>query len=308
MQNVRKHLRLLAFGLLAIMLLGDISSAAMGGFGGHGMRGRFGHSARFFNSSFGMPYSNFQGIPIIMGDYQSNDYYTYHSRYDNFPYTTDSRYDNSPNPAQSRYNTQPPQGNTYSNNNNTYTYTYNTYNYYGGDEGSAAKYGSSAYQRPTQQKSEVGIYYENGVTAFKNGDYAAAAKNFQNAIRQANKFMPLAYTQALFANGNYAPAAEQLRLAINKLSPENDKILFPSFLYPGNTVLLSQIETLRKNADTNSDFQLLVGYQLFGVKKFADAAAFLNKAKSNPINEPAATKLLLMMKKAVTNGPLTPAY
>ncbi|MGA2915683.1 MAG: hypothetical protein ABSE89_06625 [Sedimentisphaerales bacterium] len=310
MRNLKEKSRLLVLCLPAILLLNGISLA--GGHGGHHISGGF--HGRSFSSRFSPFYG---GIPFIIGPYSygSNDYYTYHSRYDNFPYSTGSRYDNFPNPSsydnyQSRYDNFPyssqaqspqPQGNTYNNSNNTYNYTYN---YYGGAEGSTAQYGSVSSRSASPQKSEVGIYYENGVVAFKDGHYAAAADNFQRAIRQANKFMPLAYTQALFANGNYTGAAEQLRLAIDKYSPENDRILFPGFLYPSNLILLNQIEKLRGQADINSDLQLLVGYQLFGVKKFDDAAAYLNKAKTNPVNEPAAAKLLSMMKKAVTTGPL----
>jgi hypothetical protein len=319
MRNVKEISRFLALCLLPILLLSNISLARMSGFGGHhtsgfgghhmsgfgGHRisGGFHHSGRFFNSRF----QPFYGIPVVIGSYgyQSNDYYTYHSRYDNFPRTTDSRYDNFPYPSnndnyRSRYDnlpyssqaqSSPPQGNTYA---------YYTYNYYGGTESSTAKYGSTPYQRSTPQKSEVGIYYENGVAAFKNGDYSAAAENFQHATRQANKFMPFAYTQALFANGNYTQAAGQLRTAIDKLSPENDNILFPSFLYPSNQILLTQIEKLRRQTSSDSDLQLLVGYQLFGVKKMDEAVAFLNKAKLNSVNEPAATKLLLMIEKTRT--------
>jgi hypothetical protein len=186
----------------------------------------------------------------------------------------------------------------------------NTYNYFGGTEDSAAQNDPPAYQRQLPQKTEVGIFYGDGVTAFKNGDYAEATKNFQRAIRQANKFMPFAYTQALFADENYAQATEQLRLALDKLSPENDSILFPKFLYPSDQILLTQIEKLREQAGSDSDLQLLVGYQLFGVKKMDEAVEFLNKAKSNSVNELAATKLLLMIEKTktTTNRSQTPAY
>jgi tetratricopeptide (TPR) repeat protein len=303
MANVKKYTRLSVFCLLTITLLADISVARMGG-GFLRCRGGFHHSMRFFNPRFGPFYSNFQGIPLIIGpyDYQSNDYYTYHSRYDNFPNTTGSRYDNFP--YSSQVQSPPSQGNTY----NNYTYNY-TYNYYGGTEGSTAQYGSSAHQRQLPQKTEVGIFYENGVTAFKNGNYAEAAKNFQCAIRPANKFMPLAYTQALFADKNYAQAIEQLRLALDKLSPEKNSILFPRFLYPNDQILLTQIDKLCELAGSDSDLQLLVGYQLFGVKKMDEAVKFLNKAKSNSVNEPAATKLLLMIEKAKTtiNRSQTPA-
>jgi hypothetical protein len=242
-------------------------------------------------------YSRFQSQPVLIDFpyiYQYGVNFDTRSRYDNFPNPSNyddyrSRYDNFPYSSQAQ--SSPPQGNTYN---------YYTYNYYGSAEGSAAQYGSTPYQRSTPQKSEVGIYYENGAVAFKDGDYAAAAENFQHAIRQANKFMPFAYTQSLFAGENYTQAIEQLRLAIGKISPENDSILFPSFLYPSNQILLTQVEKLRRQANTDSDLQLLVGYQLFGVKKMDEAVTFLNKAKSNSVNEPAATKLLLMIEKTRT--------
>jgi hypothetical protein len=194
-----------------------------------------------------------------------------------------------------------PQGNTYN---------YCTFNYFNGTEDSATQNDPPAYQRQLPQKTEVGIFYGDGVTAFKNGDYAEAAKNFQRAMRQANKFMPFAYVQALFADEDYTEATEQLRLALDKLSPKSDRILFPIFLYPSDQILLTQIEKLREQACSNSDLQLVIGYQLFGVKKMDEAAEFLNKAKSNSVNELAATKLLLIIKKTktTTNRPQPPAH
>ena len=213
-----------------------------------------------------------QRQPVIIGLSYGYAYYDY-SR---------CRYSDLDPPPEEQY--LPPQGD-------------NTYNYFSGTEYSAAQNYSSTYRRQLPQKTEVGIYYGDGVAAFKDGDYAEAAKNFQRAIRPANKFMPLAYTQALFADKNYAQAAEQLRLALDRFSPENNSLLFPRFLYPSDQILLTQIEKLRGQAGSNSDLQLLVGYQLFGVKKMDEAVKFLNKAKSNSVNEPAATKLLLMIEK-----------
>ncbi len=313
MAKPKGYKRLLVFCLLVFTLCADTSFARRCGSrcGPSACRGGRGGSFYPFHSRFQFPL-------ILIGfpyDYQYYDYNRYYSRYDNFPHTTGSRYDNFPYPSnydnyQSRYDnfpyssqaqSSPPQGNTYN---------YYTYNYYGGSEGSAAQYESPVYQRQLPQKTEVGIFYENGVTAFKNGNYAEAAKNFQRAIRPVNKFMPLAYTQALFADENYAQATEQLRLAIDKFSSENDSILFPGFLYPSNQILLTQIEKLRGQAGFDSDLQLLIGYQLFGVKKMDEAVKFLSKAKLNPVNKPAATKLLLMIEKTktTTNRSQTLAY
>jgi hypothetical protein len=233
-----------------------------------------------------------QPQPIIVGldyGYPYYDYDGYYSRYDVlYP---------------------PPQVQSLQAQGNTYNYC--TFNYFNGTEDSATQNNPSAYhQRQLPQKTEVGIFYGDGVTAFKNGDYAEAAKNFQRAMRQANKFMPFAYVQALFADEDYAEATEQLRLALDKLSPESDRILFPIFLYPSDQILLTQIEKLREQAGSDSDLQLVVGYQLFGVKKMDEAVEFLNKAKSNSVNELAATKLLLIIEKTktTTNRSRPPAH
>lgn len=297
MRSLKKKSRLLVLCLSAILLSGGISLAS--GHVGHHFSGSFHYSGGLFYRGF-QPYYSIFPYPLAVYPYyyQYGAYFDTTSRYDNFPYSTGSRYDNF-GPFQSQQYTPQLQSNTYNNNNNTYNYTYN---YYGSSENSSSQYGAAS-RSPSPQKSETGIYYENAVNAFKNGDYAAAAENFKNAIRQANKFIPLAYTQALFANGNYPEAVEQLRLALDKYS-DSDSILFPSFLYPSNQILRNQIEKLRSQVNENPDLQLLIGYQLFGIKKMDDAAAYLNKAKSNPADQAAATKLLSMMKKAVTTGPV----
>jgi tetratricopeptide (TPR) repeat protein len=302
MAKSKGYKRLLVFCLLVFILCDGTSFASRG-------VGRCGPPAGWRGTSFtsrgvsrygpsvGWGVTRFQPYPIIIGfpyDYQYYDYDRYYNRYDVL-----GRYDILY--PSSQVQALSPQGNIYN---------YCTYNYFGGTEDSAAQNNPPAYQRQPPQKTEVGIFYGDGVTAFKNGNYAEAAKNFQRALRQANKFMPLAYTQALFADENYAQATKQLRLALDKLSPENDSILFPKFLYPSDQILLTQIEKLREQAGSDSDLQLLVGYQLFGVKKMDEAVEFLNKAKSNSVNELAATKLLLMIEKTktTTNRSQTPAY
>jgi tetratricopeptide (TPR) repeat protein len=202
------------------------------------------------------------------------------------------------------------------------TYNYYTYNYYttGGD-GTATQTTASQIQpvdentykdvreKLAQEKAAnqepaaattADTLFDEGVTAFGNGDYAAAAEKFANAsaLSPEDMVLPFAQSQAFLALENYTQAAQVLRTALLKVTPEKEGVFYPRGLYPDDDVLLKQIDQLKARAaqdSSNADLQLLLGYQLLGTGEIDSAVEPLKKASLNPINNQAATTLIKLL-------------
>jgi tetratricopeptide (TPR) repeat protein len=88
--------------------------------------------------------------------------------------------------------------------------------------------------------------FEEGVKSFEAGNYDAAARKFENAMRLSpnDMILPFAYAQALFADGQYTESADLLRQALSKASPEQEGVFYPRGLYANDDVLFAQIENL----------------------------------------------------------------
>ncbi len=202
----------------------------------------------------------------------------------------------------------------------TGTTNYYTYNYYTNDEGATASadvlpYGIDAetYEKVQQRiaaqntsepapQTQADVQFENGVTQFEAGQYAAAAEAFAAAMEQApnDRILPFAYAQALFAGQQYSDAAKVLRLALQNVSPEEEGVFYPRGLYSDDEVLFKQIETLLDKTEdyaSDSNLQLLLGYHLLGVGETEYARTPLELARKDIRNARAAQTLLDLLTK-----------
>ena len=205
------------------------------------------------------------------------------------------------------------------------TYNYYTYNYYTTEPAATTGYISgattvtpvnadtfadvraklNAQQNGPDAATFTDTLFDEGVTSFGNGYYELAEERFAKAMAAAPEdiILPFAYGQALVAQGKYTQAAEILRLALQKSSPDKQGVYFPRGLYLDENTLMDQIDSLAKAAQNNpsdSDLQLLLGYQLLGIGETEKAIEPLNTAKENPGNSAAAALLLDLAEKIKT--------
>jgi len=205
------------------------------------------------------------------------------------------------------------------------TYNYYTYNYYTTEPAATTGYISgattvtpvnadtfadvraklNAQQNGPDAATFTDTLFDEGVTSFGNGYYELAEERFAKAMAAAPEdiILPFAYGQALFAQDKYTQAAEILRLALQKSSPDKQGVYFPRGLYLDENTLMDQIDSLAKAAQNNpsdSDLQLLLGYQLLGIGETEKAIEPLNTAKENPGNSAAAALLLDLAEKIKT--------
>ncbi|UCC21683.1 MAG: hypothetical protein JSW23_07685 [Planctomycetota bacterium] len=206
------------------------------------------------------------------------------------------------------------------------TYNYYTYNYSYGRAPSVAYQPADdlgvvdhttfadVRERLAQQTAEPNAptpadnYFEEGVTAFEDGQYNTAAEKFADAMDLASEDMvlPFAYAQALFANGQYSEAADALRSALENVSPEAEGVYYPRGLYTDDEVLLEQIDLLSKAAEiytSDADLQLLLGYQLLGIGEIDEALEPLQQANLDLENKDSAEVLLNLLEKIETEKP-----
>ncbi len=209
--------------------------------------------------------------------------------------------------------------------NNTYN-TYNTYNNYYDTADTAYDY-SAAYnsgadyddfsdvreklerQKMLEQLKDVpeeespsDVHFNRAVEAFGNGDFAGAAEEFRAAVILSpdDIILPFTYCQGLFAGGQYAHAASVLRAALSRVPEGNETIYYPRGLYADEDVLTAQIDSLAAATKTepfNSDFQLLLGYQLLGMGKADEAIEPLTEAGKDPVNTASAELLMGLVEK-----------
>ena len=193
------------------------------------------------------------------------------------------------------------------------TSSYYTYNYYyngstlaSADVPAATDFGNSIVQsrQPDEPLPEslADKYFDEGVSAFEDGSFFAAAESFAEAARLApnDMILPFAHSQALMASEQYARAAEVLRIALLKTKPDNRGVFYPRGLYADDETVLKQVETLAEETQkqfNNADLQLLLGYQLLGLGKIDEAAGPLERARTEPVNAIPADILLDLLNK-----------
>ncbi len=163
------------------------------------------------------------------------------------------------------------------------------------------KLARQAAEEPAEETTTDRLF-EEAVKAFEIGDYEVAVENFAEAIELApdDIVMPFAYVQALFAQEQYSKAAGALREALAELKSGEADVFFPRGLYSEDDTLFEQIEQLAGTAEVysfDSDLQLLLGYQLFGIGEFEEAIEPLEQAGLEPYNAEAATILLELLEK-----------
>ena len=190
------------------------------------------------------------------------------------------------------------------------TYNYYTYNYYNGESGQevsierpseSAPVISPQPEEPASESLADG-YFEKGVEAFEAGDYHAAADSFAEASRLEpdDMVLPFAYSQALLATEQYTKAADILRIALLKTPADSQAVFYPRGLYDSEDILSEQIERLGTKANediSNSNLQLLLGYQLLGLGRLDEAGEPLRQARLEPVNTGAADILLELLLK-----------
>jgi len=200
------------------------------------------------------------------------------------------------------------------------TYNYYTYNYYGAETSTSA--GEDTTLAPVdhttfedvreklaarqaagpEAETPADTLFDDGVKRFGDGDYAGAADKFASAMALApdDIILPFAYAQALFADGRYTEAAGVLRTALEKLTPEQQGVFYPRGLYLDEDILTTQIHRLTGRAEqypSNSDLQLLLGYQWLGIGELDKALPLLTKARDDYKNFAAASALLKLAEK-----------
>jgi tetratricopeptide (TPR) repeat protein len=202
------------------------------------------------------------------------------------------------------------------------TYNYYTYNYYNtGDSGTTVanvvpgtlppvdeNTFADVRERLAQQQAQepepatlADTYFEQAVKAFENGEYDSAAELFAKAMELASEdiILPYAYAQALFAAEHYSDAVDVLRLALEKVEPEDEGVFYPRGLYPDDEILFAQVKQLAEKAELNSvnyDLQLLLGYQLLGIGEFDQAVGPLEQARQDLRNNQAVEILFELLE------------
>ena len=200
------------------------------------------------------------------------------------------------------------------------THNYYTYNYYsteypqaslannqisGVDENTFAdvreRLASEAVDEPAPE-TPADNFFDEAVTAFEGANYDMAADKLVQAMEYApdDMILPFAYAQTLFAGERYTDAAQALRNAMENTTTEKEGVFYPRGLYSEDEVLFGQIDQLAERArvfsfDTN--YQLVLGYQLLGIGKIEEAEGPLRQALTADENIPAAAKLLNLLER-----------
>lgn len=188
------------------------------------------------------------------------------------------------------------------------TYNYYTYNYYG-DSTSTTDYSQAVNgitpvdgTQDPQNETLADTYFDAAVKAFENGDYDTAADRFAKAMELApeDMILPFAYAQALFADEKYSDAAKVIRLALENTAPDQQGVFYPRGLYVDDDILFTQIDRLAERTQlcpSNTNLQLLLGYQLLGIGQIEKSLESLRQASIDTENTAAATVLLDLAEK-----------
>ena len=153
--------------------------------------------------------------------------------------------------------------------------------------------------------------FDDAVNAFGTGDYSQAADKLAEAIAESpnDTVMPFAYVQALFAQCKYPEAAAAFRSAMIKASmvqKGQPQVFFPHGLYTNDDVLNQQIKSLQnvvQDNPRNTDYQLMLGYQLLGAGRAGEAIAPLKEAAKDIANTGVCNTLLGLAQKTNAEAP-----
>ncbi|OHB55701.1 MAG: hypothetical protein A2Y12_12530 [Planctomycetes bacterium GWF2_42_9] len=181
----------------------------------------------------------------------------------------------------------------YSNANQAYTY-----------KGSDYDYRSFGNVTEPAKQSSADKYFDQGVKLFAAQNYSKASDYFfqAKALAPSDVILPFAYVQSLFAEGKYADAARNLRQIIEQQPTGSEWAFYPRGLYTDNEILMKQIAKLLEQTGTNSDLQLLAGYQLLGIHQFDSALNYLSMAQAGDTNnQTAAGKLIFILENLKAN-------
>ena len=182
-----------------------------------------------------------------------------------------------------------------------YPVTYNNYSTYNYNELVALPDPEEGLEPPGQE-TLADRFFDEGAVAFEAGNYYMASEKFARASELApgDIVIPFVHVQALFANEKYERAAEVLRSALMRISPDEEGIYFPRGLYKDEDTLSDQIDDLireRKFHRRDSDLQLLLGYQLFGINEIDKSAEVLSQIPDDSKNAVAAEILFNLLEK-----------
>ncbi|MBN2182008.1 MAG: tetratricopeptide repeat protein [Sedimentisphaerales bacterium] len=191
-----------------------------------------------------------------------------------------------------------------------YVSTANTYNYYYYNtneppqdivNNTGTQLEEETVAEPAQE-NQTDRLFSQAVNAFENEDYNTAATRFNEAMEFSpdDIVLPFAYVQALFADGQYELAAQNLREALKKSPPDKEGVFYPRGLYPDESILQQQIDTLKRTIiliNHSAEMELLLGYQMLGTGKLDEAAGHLEIAASDDKNNEAATLLIKLLEK-----------
>jgi hypothetical protein len=190
----------------------------------------------------------------------------------------------------------------------TVIYEYHYYNPDGSYYSPSDEYiPDESYQSQQQYEDQTAASIDNQLDkiaeAFASEDYFNAVYYSRRAIEQYPEDVPLkfVYAQSLMADNDYHRAAQALRQAIDAADIENDGIFFPFGIYPNNEILNTHIDKLKQKVryePSNTNYQLLLGYELLGIGKYSEASTALEKAKINLENEKYANILLNVIEKS----------
>jgi len=153
------------------------------------------------------------------------------------------------------------------------------------------------------QQASIGRHLDNIAEVFAAGQYDKALLLAKEAVDDEpdSTALRLLYSQTLFATEKHAYAAVVIRQALAQIERQRQDLSYPIGFYPNADALNAQIAHLAQKAKDNpdrADLQLLLGYQLLGVRKFDQAEHALQKARDDVINADAARMLIDVLQNA----------
>lgn len=259
------------------------------------------HYRRWPNFGFGYshPYHRRNYIFISLGGYWPAEYR--YARYGGYPYKW--------------YGCYPTTYNVWPNTCNYYIYNYNDDNYCTSLTPSGIRPANqNTFADVRERLAENAVqtsadkYFEDAVKAFEAADYDIAAAKLAEAVNLEpdDIALPFAYVQALFADRQFTKAAEVLREAINNIPSDSEGLFYPRGLYSDDDdILFEQIGRLAEKAELcplDDDLQLLLGHQFLGAGKLDRAEEYLQEIAPTSQNSDAATKLLEILEKIITEN------
>ena len=155
--------------------------------------------------------------------------------------------------------------------------------------------------QPDAQQANVSRHLDNIAEVFAAGDYDKALLLAKEAVDDEpdSAALRLLYSQTLFATEKHAYAAVVLRQALAQIQRQD--LSYPIGFYPNADALNAQIDNLAQKVKDNpdrADLQLLLGYQLLGVRKVDQAEQALQKARDDVINADTARVLIDVLQNA----------